>query len=500
MSPWALWLSMILLIGAGIAVDVPFVFDETSSGVASYNSDQLEQAYTASSDLAGVPMVTQATDDEVITFPVTGGGNAPEGKTKKNVGELKEVFNARVEPDNSRVHEEALVLVSTFPGDLTIDQISSIYSYLKNGEDAIKGWSYARDPRGIDYFMYANQSLRIGERTRCVGTGDCDDFAILMSGLIESIGGTTRIILARNNITGGHAYTEVYLGNLNAQNNQVEDIINWVRQKFNADKIFTHIDTATKDVWLNLDWGPDERGNTHPGGPFYLGDKHIVLCIRDRYEKTALKLSELFKNRDAWNNKGSALDGQGMHDEAIKAYDEAIRLDPKYAVAWYNKGIALRDQGKYDEAIKAYDEAIRLDPNLAEPWNNKGVALYSQGKYNEAIEVYDEAIKLDPKYVAAWYNKGVALYSQGKYNEAIEVYDEAIKLDPKYVAAWSNKGAALFSQGKYDEAIKAYDEAIRLDPTHTKAYYAKGLILKNLDKTSESNAAFAKANELGYTG
>ena len=52
----------------------------------------------------------------------------------------------------------------------------------------------------------------------------------------------------------------------------------------------------------------------------------------------------------AWNNKGVALHNQGRYDEAIKAYDEAIRLDPEYANAWNNKGSA--DQGRYDEAIK----------------------------------------------------------------------------------------------------------------------------------------------------
>ena len=40
---------------------------------------------------------------------------------------------------------------------------------------------------------------------------------------------------------------------------------------------------------------------------------------------------------------------QGKYDEAIKAYDEAIKLDPQYAMAWYNKGNALDNQGKYDE-------------------------------------------------------------------------------------------------------------------------------------------------------
>ena len=42
---------------------------------------------------------------------------------------------------------------------------------------------------------------------------------------------------------------------------------------------------------------------------------------------------------------------------------------------WVKKGNAFQSQGKYDEAIKAYDEAIRLDPNLAYAWSNKGGGL-----------------------------------------------------------------------------------------------------------------------------
>jgi hypothetical protein len=293
MSFWALWIFIVLLVGSCVAADVPFVFDESASDVAGYSSAQLEQAHVSSLDLAGVPAVTQVAGNEVLDFPITGGGDLPERSIEKNVSDLKETLDARVEPDNSLVRDEALVLALKYPGDLTIDQITSIYNYLKNGDDSKKGWGYVRDPRGLDYFSYANQTLRDGERANCVGGGDCDDFAILMAALIESVGGTTRIILARNSTTGGHAYTEVYLGQLNATGSQVELIIDWLKGKFDIDKIYTHIDTDTKDVWLNLDWGPDEEGNTHPGGPFFQGDKHMVLCIRDRFVKTPLKLPEI---------------------------------------------------------------------------------------------------------------------------------------------------------------------------------------------------------------
>jgi hypothetical protein len=282
----------VILIGTGLAADVPFIFDENVSDVAGYSSDQIKQASSASSDLARVPFISAPSDSEVLLFFITGGSSAPEGKVDKNVGELKSVLNSRIEPDNPVVRYEALLLAGKHTGDYTIEQVSAIYSYLKSGDEARKGWSYVRDPRGLDYFSNASESLGAVKEIGCAGIGDRDDFAILMSALVESIGGTTRIILAHNNGTGGHAYTEVFLGCLDAKGNQVEDITEYLRQEFRTEKIYTHIDTDTKDVWLNLDWGTDEKGNAHPGGPFFQGDRHIVLCMRDRFGKTPLKLPE----------------------------------------------------------------------------------------------------------------------------------------------------------------------------------------------------------------
>jgi hypothetical protein len=81
------------------------------------------------------------------------------------------------------------------------------------------------------------------------------------------------------------------MGQLNAQDNQVEEIMNWLRRNYDTDRIYTHIDIDTKAVWLNLDWGADDTGSSHPGGPFFPADRHTVIYTRNQFEKTPLKLN-----------------------------------------------------------------------------------------------------------------------------------------------------------------------------------------------------------------
>jgi tetratricopeptide (TPR) repeat protein len=515
MSSSALWLCIILLIGSGMAADLPFVFSEKTSGAADYTAAQLESIHSSSPELSGVPSISAPRDDEILEFSVTGGGTAPAEKSDKNVGDLKRALNAKVEPDNARVHEEAVALALKYPGDLTIDQICSIYSYLKNGDSSKKGWGYVRDPRGIDYFMSANESLKIGDKAGRVGGGDCDDFAILMAALVESIGGTTRIVLAHNNSTGGHAYVEVYLGQLNSTNHQTEDILDYLKQKYKTDKIYTHIETDTKDVWLNLDWGEDEKGDSHPGGPYYQGVRHIVLCIRDRYGKTPLKPPEsaiLQKppapkdikpgSNDAQSlvGQGNILFNQGKYEEALLALDEALNIDPGLATAWASRAGTLINLGRNEEALQAAENAISLDSQYSVAWYNKGAALFYMGKYEEAVPALDKAIELNPNYALAWITKAGAIVNLGRNDEGLLASEEAIRLNPRSAKAWNNKGAALKGLGRYDEAIACFDKAIELDPNYALAWNNRGYALNALGRSAEANAAFARARDLGYKG
>ena len=72
------------------------------------------------------------------------------------------------------------------------------------------------------------------------------------------------------------------------------------------------------------------------------------------------------------------------------------------------------DMAMLDEAIKVFDETIKIDPNDAEAWFYKGMALIHSAKQMEAYRAFIEATEINPGYADAWFQKGVILAKTGK--------------------------------------------------------------------------------------
>jgi tetratricopeptide (TPR) repeat protein len=186
--------------------------------------------------------------------------------------------------------------------------------------------------------------------------------------------------------------------------------------------------------------------------------------------------------------KGVAFYNQEKLDDAIRAYEEAIKIDPNYDKAWNGKGCSLTRKGEFDQAIEAYNKAIELNGSYAEAWNNKGWTHNCQGKYDDALNDCEKAIEIDPIYADAWNNKGWALCNLNRYDEALEAFNFSIKNnDNNYTGAlaYNNKGWIYVLQSesdnanqvKLEEAIKQFDTALEMNPNCTWAYINKGWAL-----------------------
>ena len=121
---------------------------------------------------------------------------------------------------------------------------------------------------------------------------------------------------------------------------------------------------------------------------------------------------------------------KGQHDRAIQDYDQAIKLNPSYAIAYNNRGFAYGAKGEHDRAIQDLRPGHQARPERRHAYDNRGFAYGAKGQHDRAIQDYDQAIKLNPNFALAYNNRGLAYGAKGQHDRAIQDYDQAIKLDP----------------------------------------------------------------------
>jgi serine/threonine-protein kinase len=176
--------------------------------------------------------------------------------------------------------------------------------------------------------------------------------------------------------------------------------------------------------------------------------------------------------------------------KAIGYYKEAIRLDPRYALAYAKLaraaivlgssygGVATKEK---EEAIAkaraSVKSALDLDPNLAEAHLAQGGLLMNIDFNFAAAEAeYRRALELAPQNPAVTSNLAILLSNFGRLDEAVALGRQAIALDPLRISPHQNLGLYLIALGRYDEAEAALRKAIELQPQSAQNYLRLAII------------------------
>ena len=143
---------------------------------------------------------------------------------------------------------------------------------------------------------------------------------------------------------------------------------------------------------------------------------------------------------------------------ALICYNQAIRLNPCYAVAYFNRGNIHRDVGSLLRAQADYELACQHNPKHAQAFYNLGNIFRSLGKFEDSIKNFKIAINICPNFHEALCNLGLSYKDTGKIKLALKSQEDALKLKPLYSQSHFNRSEIIEykSDDPYISIIKKY--------------------------------------------
>src|SRR5690606_2446010 len=99
--------------------------------------------------------------------------------------------------------------------------------------------------------------------------------------------------------------------------------------------------------------------------------------------------------------------------------EQAVALDPAYALAYADRGLLQATMGNISQAVADWDQALALDPTLAKVYHYIAAQYYAGGDYETALAAYTQALAIDPERAGSWQARGDTLRQLGEYQACL---------------------------------------------------------------------------------
>ncbi len=159
----------------------------------------------------------------------------------------------------------------------------------------------------------------------------------------------------------------------------------------------------------------------------------------------------------------------GNYELAINDYTRCIDLGDltvdNLAAAYFNRGNAYYDIGDFNQAIRDYDDVIRLDLSGADAHTNRGLAYLKKDNYRQAIRDFGEAISVDPGFAVAYHNRCLVLALMGRSKEALLDCNYSLRLIPNNPLSLDSRARAYWQLDEQDKARQDLERARQIAPS-----------------------------------
>ena len=171
-------------------------------------------------------------------------------------------------------------------------------------------------------------------------------------------------------------------------------------------------------------------------------------------------------NFDKWRHyiRARIFEVLGHHKVALAEYHEAFRVDPGFR--WAANALAWRyaSAERYTEAVRYFNEVIKLKTGDAVAHYNLAFVYAKNRQSRDAIEHFRAAVDLRSGMDMAWYGMGLAYATLGEHREAMEAFEKAARLQPMAAPAWYQLGMACYHVHDADRLHQVIHHLNRFDP------------------------------------
>jgi len=224
-------------------------------------------------------------------------------------------------------------------------------------------------------------------------------------------------------------------------------------------------------------------------------------AIRD-YHGAALLLTTLTQEgpafADALNLLGLSLAMVDRADDAVGAFDQALRVNPRYVEAYLSRAVVLNHLGREHEAQTSMARAAELGATddsgypavvankLANAHLSLGNAYREAGSIERAIEQYRQALELRPHFNDIRLALGRSLVEYGRYEEAGAVLDQVLLDRPSWLHAMLLRGLAAYLQGDLDAAGTIWTEASKRHPEEPRLEIYRSMLMRRRQELTDA--------------
>ena len=240
-------------------------------------------------------------------------------------------------------------------------------------------------------------------------------------------------------------------------------------------------------------------------GHFLLG---LILFKQGKPAESLSEYTEGAKRHDpgAADLKIVALDYVLLGDYAKADHwlTKSVEGNPKDSEGWYYLGRTKYNENRFEEALAAFKESLKLDPKNVKAEDNLGLSHQALGQTDNAVTAFRNAIAwqahLLKKNSGPFINMGILLLEQNKVEDALSYLSEAVEISPEEPRAHQQLGKAYSRQNDLEKAQIELEKAVSLAPDNAALHFMLGQLYRKRGMNDKAKVELDRGAALKGSG